>query len=445
MVLPKLTRKQLQLIALALALALVLAAWLISRFITPAPPRTISMTSGALDGAAHQFGLKYQSFLKANGVTLELQTSNGSVQNLERLNAGTPVGFVQGGLGVLTLDPSNTLEETPLHSLAVIGYEPLWIFTHSPELAKQLSQGLGAIAGKKIAIGGQGSGTRKVALELLQLYGIDDKKATLSTEGGTKAADMLIAKELDAVLMIVAPQGAAVQKLLNHGGIQLVQIDHAEGLARRLPYLSLVTLKASSVSPERKLPPQDVTLLTTTANLVVRDDLHPALSYLLLEAAREIHQSPSLLNRPGDFPHPRATDFPLAEESQRYFKDGRPFLQRYLPFWLANFVQRLLLILVPLLAIAIPVLKAIPGLFNFKEKNRLYRRYAVLLEMEGSLRKRQLSKDQLHATELQLEQIEQDISKTKFTLEFADRVYTLRQHVDFVRGQIHKQQERPNT
>ena len=330
------------------------------------------MTTGAIDGASHQFALKYQSYLKANGVELRLLPSSGSVENLARLNSGTPIGFVQSGLGTLTTDPTSSADTPTLQSLGVVGYEPVWIFTTSNDLALALRKGLGGLRGKKAAAGADGSGTRKVALELLESYGVSPSNTTLGTSGGVNAANELVAKTIDAVMLIGAPQSPAVQLLLQRADVQLVSIDNAEGLTRRLPYLSLVTLKAGSVNPKLDLPARDITLLTTTANLVVRDDLHPALAYLLLEAAKEVHKSATLLNRPGEFPNPRGTDFPLAEEAQRYFKDGRPFLQRYLPYWAANALQRLLLVLVPLLAIAIPVVKIIPQLLSFRQSNRLY-------------------------------------------------------------------------
>jgi TRAP-type uncharacterized transport system substrate-binding protein len=415
--------------------------WLLTRYISPAPPSKIEMTTGAVDGASHQFALKYQAYLKANRVTLELKPSTGSVQNLERLNAGTPIGFVQGGLGILSIDSQKSDEDTPLRSLGVVGYEPIWLFASSGELAKTLTKGLGALAGKNVAIGAEGSGTRKVALELLQGYGVTAANATLVPDGGLAAANALLAKKLDAMVIIGAPQTPAVQLLLDKPEVTLVSIEHAEGITRRLPYMSLVTLKAGSVNPQRDIPAQDITLLSTTANLVIREDLHPALAYLLLEAARDVHKGATLLNKPAEFPNPRGTDFPLAEEAQRYYKDGRPFLQRYLPYWAANALQRLILILVPLLAIAIPVLKAIPSLLNFKEKNRLYRRYGVLLDLERDLRARQLSEAEIREASARLDKVEHDISEMKFPLDFTDRIYTLRQHVDYVRAQLQKETE----
>lgn len=436
LLIPSLTRKQTLLITAVVIAGLAVLLSLLSRSISPAPPRTAEMTTGAVDGAVHQFALRYQSYLKANGVNLQLLPSTGAVQNLERLKAGTAIGFMQGGLGQLTLDTVDADADTPLRSLGVIGYEPVWLFTSSA-LTKPLATGLGPLAGKKIAIGAEGSGTRKVGLEVLQSYGVTPVNATLLPSGGLLAAKALVAKELDALILIGAPQTPAVQLLLAQPGVQLVSLTHAEGLTRRLPYLSLITLPAGSVDPAQDLPREDITLLTTTANLVVQQDIHPALAYLLLEAAHDIHRGGTLLNKPGEFPNPRATDYPLADEAARYYKDGRPFLQRYLPYWAANALQRLLLVLVPLIAIAIPLFRVVPKLFEYREKSRLYRRYGVLLEMERDIQSRQLSTSEIVRATAQLDKIEHDVSHMKISLDFSDRVYTLRQHVDYVRRQLH--------
>ena len=445
MLIPKISRRFALSASIGIFVLLALCAWLISRYISPAPPNVVHMTTGAVDGASHQFGLKYQEYLRSNGVRLDLHPSTGSVQNLERLNQDTPIGFVQGGLGVLSLDPQKNEDDTPLRSLGVIGYEPIWIFTHSAELAKELSFNLTQLKGRSVAIGAQGSGTRKVALELFASFGINANNANLSTDGSGAAAKLLIDKKIDAVVLISAPQGAAVQTLLTTPGIEPVSLAQSEGLARRFPYLSIVSLKAASIDPARNLPARDLSLLTTTANLVVQDSLHPALTYLLLEAARDIHKGASLLNRPGEFPHPRGTDFPLADEAQRYYKDGRPFLQRYLPYWAANFVQRMLLILIPLLAVAIPVMKTIPDILDWRHKSRLFRKYEDLLQLERVLREKQLNPQEIADATVQLNDIEQDISGSKFPLDFTDKIYTLRQHVDYVRAQLVKETETATT
>jgi TRAP-type uncharacterized transport system substrate-binding protein len=431
--LPK--RNYILMICIAVIAVLALTFWLLSRSISPAPPGRIDMTTGAIDGAYHQFALKYQRYLATHGVTLNLLPSTGAVENLDRLHAGTPAGMVQGGLGNPALDSPPAGTESPLRSLGVVAYEPVWLFAPGP-LAAELAKGLAPLAGKKVAIGAEGSGTRKVALDLLQGYGLSAGSAALSSEGGLAAAKELMAGKLDAVFILGAPQSPAIQLLLGQPGLVLVGIEHAEGLTRRLPYLSLVTLKAGSVDPARDQPPADITLLTTTANLVVRDDLHPALAYLLLEAASDIHRGATLLNRPGEFPHPRATEFPLADEAERYYKEGRPFLQRYMPYWAANALQRLILVLVPLLAVAVPVIKAVPMLFNFREEQRLYRLYGELLDIERTLLADSRDSAETTAAVARLDAVSREVGSAKFSLDFADRVYTLRQHIDYVKERL---------
>jgi TRAP transporter TAXI family solute receptor len=441
MVIPVLTPRQRLLAGIAIVVLVVFGAWAIVKFVSPDPPRSLSLSTGAADGAYHQFGLKYQQLLQRNGITLDLQHSSGSVENLKRLNDGTAsVGLVQGGLGFLSLDPQKDADETPLRSLATIAYEPVWIFSHTLDL----SRGLSVLKGRQIAVGVTGSGSRKLAIELLSTYGLTDAagqplgNTRLVDSGGVSAASKLVQHELDAVIMVAAPQAVAVQQLLENPTIRLASLDHVEGLARRFPYFQPVILKRGSVDPGRNIPAQDVQLLATTANLVISDSLHPALAYLLLEAAQQTHGQPSLLNRPGEFPSPKATDFPLAEEADRYFRNGRPFLQRYLPFWLANFVQRLILMLIPLVAVLVPVFKVLPALLEWKEKNRLFRRYGELKFLEKDLTSRTFSPEEKATALARLDAIEAEIGKTRFPLDFSDRVYTLRQHVDYVRSRLER-------
>jgi TRAP transporter TAXI family solute receptor len=432
MIIPKLSARQWRWVALVILLMLGVIVWAVFRYISPAPPKTITMTAGVADGAYFQFARKYRDYLLHQGIKLEVITSTGSVQNLERLQTGeAQVGLVQSGLGFLTTSPEKDPLDSDLKSLATVAYEPVWIFSRMA-----LTSGLAPLSGKKIAVGGEGSGTRKVALDLLNDYGVNATNATLLPVGGVAAANQLVANEVDAVILISAPQATAVAQLLRAEAIKLVSLEHTDGLARRFPYLQPLVLKRGSVDPKLNLPATDVPLLSTTANLTVRDDLHPALAYLLLESAVHVHRVPSLFNRAEDFPSARGVDFPLAEESERYFKEGRPFLQRYLPFWLANFVQRLFLILVPLVAIGLPILKAIPEIGDFKDKNRLYYRYAELLAIETDLRTRQLTADEVAETRKKLDEIEEKIRKTRFPLDFTDRVFTLRQHVDYVRQKL---------
>jgi hypothetical protein len=248
--------------------------------------------------------------------------------------------------------------------------------------------------------------------------------------------------EIDAAIIVAASTAPAVQRLLADESMRLASLDHVEGLARRFGYFQSVTLKRGSVDPRRDRPDRDIHLLSTTANLVVGEELHPALAYLLLDAARQIHGGPSLIHAAGEFPSPKATEFPLAPAAERFFRDGRPFLLNYLPFWMANLVQRLVFMLVPLAAILIPLARLLPEVISQRQKRGLYRRYGELKFLEQDLAARRLDDEERHKAREQLDRIENELVQAKFPLDLSDRVYTLRQHVDFVRAQLNRQMDK---
>jgi TRAP-type uncharacterized transport system substrate-binding protein len=424
--------------------ALVAGIWAVVRFVSPMPPRTLAMSTGVADGAYHHFGQRYREILKANGITLELRTSTGAIENLARLNDGSvSAAFVQGGTGPLSVDAEALAETTPLRSLATIAYEPVWIFTHTLDLSK----GLDALAGRRVAVGVAGSGNEKVATQLpLGLWRHRRPPvaapATLVTEGGMAVVEMLRRHQIDAAIIVAASAAPAVQASPRDESMHLASLDHVEGLARRFGYFQPVTLKRGSVDPRRDLPHEDIHLLSTTANVVVRDELHPALAYLLLEVARQVHGGPSLIHAADEFPSPKATEFPLAPAAERYFRDGRPFLLNYLPFWMANLVQRLVFLLVPSGGHPDSAVRLLPEIISQRQKRGLYRRYGELKFLERDLTARTLDDEELRKAREQLDRIENELVQAKFPLDLSDRVYTLRQHVDFVRAQLNRQTDK---
>jgi TRAP transporter TAXI family solute receptor len=429
------TRDLLTMIVLSLLL-IVAAFYVATRFIKPAPPDTLILTTGAPDGAYHAFASRYQAVFEREGVTLELKPSNGSVENLARLKdnaALVDAGFIQGGLGLLSLNPQRQpVEETTLFSLANLFYEPIWLFYQG----RQEITGFAQLKGLRIAIGANGSGTRKVALELLAAAGVDASNTMLSDQGSRAARELLEQGKLDAVFLIAAPEAPVVQALLKSPKLHLMSVAQAEGYARRFPYLVPVTLPRGVVDLKNDMPARDVRLLASTANLVVREDVHPALAYLLLEAAVEVHGAPGLLQRPGDFPSPKATDFPLSSEAKRYFQSGRPFLQRYLPFWLANFIERTLVLLVPLVAVVYPLIKVLPEIFFWRQKNKIYKWYGELKFLEDDLARDNMPADERAGHLARLDAIESEAAALHVPLAFSDRVYTLRGHIAYVRQNL---------
>ncbi|GAB3757813.1 hypothetical protein GCM10028796_02510 [Ramlibacter monticola] len=425
-----------------LLVLLVLALFQVVGRLSPLPPGSLVMSTGAEDGAYHLAGLEYQRLLAAKGVRLELRTSAGSIENLDRLrNDEVSVAFVQGGIGP---QPSEMApEKMPLRALANVAFEPVWIFTHTIDV----THGLQALAGKRVAAGLPGSGNLKLAVDLLQVYGMEvgvgdgpraaRKGPVLTDDTGMAAADKLQRRQIDAVILIAGPGAPVVQRLLADPAIKLASLDHVEGLSRRFGYLQPVSLKRGSVDPAHDRPHRDIALLATNTNLVVREDLHPALAYLLLDAAQRVHHPVGLLERlPSDFPNARVTNFALSDNAERYFKNGTPFLQSYLPFWMANYVQRLVLVLVPLAAILLPLGRLLPGLIAWRRQSRLFRHYGELKFLEREFTSRTLDEEERRVASERLARIEGEIAQTRFPLELQDRVYTLRQHVDYVRERI---------
>jgi TRAP transporter TAXI family solute receptor len=432
---PHLTRRQWLFFGYpAIALAIV-AFIILATYFKPAPPKQLTITTGAKDGAYYRYALAYQEQLKRQGVTLNIVNSLGSVENLQWLrntSKGIAVGFIQGGLGNLSLNPRQTEEDDgALQSLATIAYEPVWIFTTRKDI-----DSISKMWGNKIAIGAEGSGTRKVALDLLHDAGLTDSEVTLLDDGGLSAVNKLKAGEIDVTFLVASAEAPTIQELLRSPNVQLVNLTQASALSRRLPYLQPILFPQGVFDLKKNIPDRDITLLTTTANLVIRDDLHPALAYLLIDVAVQTHGAPGLLHRPGDFPSPRATDFKLADESKRYFATGRPFLQRYLPYWLANFVERMLVILIPILAVLIPAIKLIPDLWKWRMDKKLYRWYGELMRIERDMFKHGVHPADVPRNITVLNQMEREASDMELPQEYTDKLYTLRQHIDFVRARL---------
>ncbi|HEY4375306.1 MAG TPA: TAXI family TRAP transporter solute-binding subunit [Burkholderiales bacterium] len=426
-------------------LALVIAAfWTTYHFIQPAPPDHLTITTGAADGAYYQYAVRYREILARDGVRLDIRTSSGSVENLARLakdpaedNSGVEAAFVQGGLGPMSrniplADPAAADDGPRPHSLGTVAYEALWVFTRGRKEPTRLTD----LRNARLAIGPEGSGSRKVALDLLAAHGIPAASATLSPLSGRTAIDALKGGELDAIFLIAAPDAPVVRELAALPDVHPMSFANAAAIAKRFPYLTAVTLTQGVFDLQADLPPHDVQLVATRANLVVRADLHPALAYLLMEAASEVHSGAGLFHRAGEFPAAVGTDFPLATQAESYYKNGRPFLQRYLPYWLANLVQRMLLFLVPIFGVLIPVMKLLPVIVNWRRQQRINRWYGELKFLELDLDARQLTREQLDRYLKRLAEIDQAARHMRMPLDFSDRVYTLRQHIAFVQERL---------
>jgi hypothetical protein len=398
-------------------------------FLRSAPPRSLTITSGPEGSMFRSNAEKYQQILARSHIRLEILPSQGSEENLRRLAdpaVQVDIGFVQGG-GAKGTSFSN------LMSLGSLTYEPLMVFCRAEKPVEVLS----ALSGQRLAIGPPGSGTRGLASTLLQTNGIEAGGATtlLDLEPGEAVTGLLEGK-VDAVfLMGDSASTQLMRKMLRAPGIQLLNFAQAEAYTRRLGYLNMLVLPKGAIDFGKDIPSHDVHLIGPTVELVTRADLHPALSDLLLEAAREIHGGASLLKRKGEFPAPHEYDFRLSPDAARYYKSGKSFLYRYLPFWLASFANRVVVIFLPAMVVLLPALRLIPWLYRWRMKLFFLRWYRALLILERDIfaptagqRKEELSR--------RLNQIEATVTKMKVPASFADQFYGLRGHITFVREHL---------
>lgn len=402
------------------------------QFVEPAPPKKIVITTGSEAGAYYYYAGRYAAILAKNGIELEVRASAGSLENLNRLKKDeAQVGFVQGGV----VDPRGEADEADdsgLQSLGSAFYEPVWVFYRADRRMDRLTD----LKGKRIAIGQEGSGVRQLAQQLLTANEIEpgDHLVPLS---GLKAAEELQQRRIDAAFIIAAEKAPVVQVLLRSPGIQVMNFSQADAYLRRFPFLTKLVMPHGVADLVRDFPPHDVTLLAPTANLVVRDDLHPALQSLLLQAMSEVHGKIGFFQKAGEFPAYKDALFPQSPEAARYHKSGSPFLQRYLPFWLAVLIDRLIVLLVPVVALLIPLLKVAPAIYTWRVRSKVFRCYGELKFLEDDL-KHHFDPARLGEYRDRLDTLEEQASQLRVPLGFTDLVYTLREHVNLVRSTLVK-------
>lgn len=405
------------------------------QFVEPAPPKRIVITTGSDSGAYYHFAQRYATILARDGVTLEVRSSAGSLQNLERLKVDeAQVGFVQGGVIEPKSDPDE-VDDSGLLSLGSLFYEPVWVFYRGEQPLTRLTE----LRGKRIAIGAEGSGVRQLARQLLEAneVPVSDRLLPLS---GLVAAEELQQGRIDAAFVIASEKAPVVQVLLRSPGVKVMSFAQAGAYQRRFPFLTKLTFPHGVADLVRDFPPEDIKLLALTANLIIRDDLHPALQTLLLQAASEVHGKSGFFQDVGEFPSYKDQMLPLSPDAARYFKSGAPFLQRYLPFWLAVLIDRLIVLLVPVFALLIPLLKVAPAIYTWRVRSKVFRCYGELRFLEDDL-KNHFDPARLDDYRQRLDALDEEASQLHVPLGFTDLVYTLREHVNLVRHMLDKHQQ----
>jgi len=410
--------------ALLAAVMIVLIVWVAN----PAPPRTITISAGPRDSSFIVTANQYKKILARNGIRLNVLESDGSVQNLKRLldpQQHVDLALVQGGA-------AEGIDTSSLISLGSMFYVPIVVFYRGTGHA-QLSD----FAGKRIAIGREGSGTRLLALQLLAANDIEPGGNTgLVPTDGLEAATQLVSGDVDAAILSgdSATRGLML-RLLRVPGISVMSFDEASAYTRLFPFLDRIDLPPGVLDLKRRIPPETVHLISPTVELVARSTLHPAISDLLIEAAQEVHGKAGLLQHAGQFPNPVEHEYPISEDAQRYYRTGKGFLYRALPFWLASIGDRALVLLLPIAVLLVPAMRVIPALYRWRVRSRIYRYYGSLIAIErhALAGATDAQRDELLA---QLDEIEVALNSLRLPLAYADGFYVLREHVGFVRSRL---------
>jgi len=394
------------------------------QFVEPSPPQTLTIATGSKTGGYFQFAQRYQTVLARDGIQLNIINTKGSVENIQLLNEGkADVAFVQGGVGDATRDLN-------LVSLGSLYFEPLWVFVQKDSSVQRLSD----LAGLRLAVGAEGSGTWPVAEQLLQLNEIDLGGDNILHLSSSDAAKALAAGTIEAAFFVTSPSSPLIKDLLQSKTLRLLSFDRSAAYTHQMRSLSAVTLPQGVISLRRDIPATDITLLAPAATLVTHENLHPALQNLLIQATLEVHGQGSIFAEPGQFPSTRFVDYPLSADAERYLKNGPPFLQRYLPFWGAVLFDRLKIMLVPLLTLMIPLIKIFPPAYRWRVRSRIYRWYETLADIERRAHDANVQvQEQLNG---ELTAMEHDVKSLKVPLSYSDELYNLRLHIDLIRRSL---------
>lgn len=411
-------------------------------WLDPQPPSTVTLATGPKGSAYNAFGKRYAQALAREGIQVQLLTTEGTTGNLQALREGrADVAFVRGGSVNMAQDA-----DAGIMSLGALFYEPVWLFYRPAALQTGAKRGkkvdateppslhsLAQLRGLRLNVDQEGSGIPDLMRRLLDANGLTQDALTLKHLNPPAAARALKAGELDALVLVTAPESAVVQRLLKEPGIALAELPHGDALSRRFPFLQTVDLPRGMVDLARDLPPQDVNLMAATTALLTREDTHPALRQLFAQAAQQIHGEAGWFNGARDFPNTRTSELPVSPEGDRAINGTPPFWQRYLPFWASNLLERMWLVIGGLIVLLLPLSRVVPPLYTYRVRQRVFRWYARLRDVEA-----RVEEDDADATELlnELDELDRVASQITVPLAHADELYALRSNIEKTRRRL---------
>ena len=418
------------------AVAILLLA-ITAQVVTSLPPRSLTILTGPEGGGYYKVAQEYQRIAQEKGFDLKILTTKGASDTLDLLQQGVgDVGLVQGGV-------ARRGNPQLLNTIANVFYEPVWIFYRTAAFDGEPLTRLNQAAGKRIAFGLPGSGTRELGGTLLAQAGLIPDNAALLDLSFEAAAEQLIAGEVDVALFVLPDTSELPWRLIREPGIELMNMARAGAYAFHYPWLHEVVLPEAGADVALGIPHTPKQLLATTASLVARSDLHPDLVRLLVIAAIEVHAGGGRFEEPGEFPNLEKTDLPADTEAAAYLQQslqGRAFLDHYFPFWLASLLDRYLLFVIPALLIIVPLLTRSPLAFQWYMRQRVVRWYRIVHEIER--RAKSMSVAEINAELQHLDDLEQRIGEELVvTNGYMPQVYMLREHIEFVADKLRERRQ----
>jgi TRAP-type uncharacterized transport system substrate-binding protein len=415
-----------RLIAGLAALALVIgAAWLVLEYLVPSPPFRVTIATGRKGTTFDYFGERYRARFARAGIELNVRETAGALENFKLLqdrNSDVQIAFSTGGI-------SNSTQAPDLRSMGLIFNVPFWIFYPSSQSLDSLTQ----LKGKRIAVGPEGSGARYVAERVLSRANIDSKTATLLPLAGDAAVEALTKGAANAALLVGGSDAPSVESLLNNPSVRLMNFSSADAFMRFFPDLVRLVLPKGVVQFDPPNPPDDITLVGTTAKVLIRDDLHPAIVQLLAQTLKEEHSGPGLFQRSGEFPSINDPEYAVSSVAIEYYRNGPSLLPRYLPLWMTTYVQRIIAFLVATLAIFFPVFGFAPRMYGWFIRQRFRQLYQRLRVIENSLQSRVAP---AKAEALQAELADIDRATMTVPMRHSDLYFMLRYHLDQTRSRL---------
>ena len=229
-----------------------------------------------------------------------------------------------------------------------------------------------------------------------------------------------------------------VQKLIHNPDIRLASFRRAEAYTRLLPYFEEVTVPMGGFDLEKNIPDRNLQLISTTTNLLIDDRLHPAIQLLFLEAAKDINGAKSYFAKAGEFPAYINSEAPLSAEARYFYQNGTPPLMKYLPFWMAEFLERMFFLLLPFVVFAFPFIRSIPTYrvnLARKQINNVYKQLDAFEQDTIATFDPRRRGEYIEV----LNEMERKVLSLKASRLATAECYSLRNNIEFIRNAIQKQ------